>query len=86
MLLKAFERVDEMKKRNKFGFKNFKLMTADAHDLPFDDDKFDSVVGTFCLEACYNHKQVLEEIKRVCKDKGYILIMSRGMSRISLYN
>jgi ubiquinone/menaquinone biosynthesis C-methylase UbiE len=54
MLIKAFERVDELKKEEKFKFNKFKLMTADAHDLPFDDNEFDTVVNTFGLEASYN--------------------------------
>ncbi len=55
MLIKAFERVDELKKSEKFNFLKFKLMTADAHDLPFDDNEFDSLVATFVLEASYNY-------------------------------
>ena len=56
MLIKAFERVDDLKKQEKFKFQKnkFKLMTADAHDLPFNDDDFDTVVNTFGLEASYN--------------------------------
>ncbi|CDW81984.1 protein kinase [Stylonychia lemnae] len=86
MLIKAFERVDEMKKKNMFNFDDFKLMTADAHDLPFDDDQFDTIVNTFGLEASYNLNQVMEEMKRVCKNKGKILLMCRGQSYLSIYN
>ena len=86
MLIKAFERVDELKKKEKFKYEDFKLMTADAHDLPFDDDQFDTVVTTFGLESAYNLNLIIEEMKRVCKDKGKILIMARGLSYFSIYN
>lgn len=86
MLIKAFERVDELKKGSKFPFTKFKLMTADAHDLPFDDDEFDTVVNTFTLEASYNLQQIIDEMKRVCKHEGKILLMCRGASYLSLYN
>ena len=61
-------------------------MTADAHDLPFDTSSFDSVVATFILESSYDHAQVLSEIKRVCKNKGKIIIISRGESKWSVIN
>lgn len=61
-------------------------MAADAHDLPFDDDEFDTLVATQTLEASYNYVQVLDEMKRVCKDDGQILLMCRGASYLSIYN
>ena len=61
-------------------------MTADAHDLPFDTSSFDSVVATFILESSYDHAQVLSEIKRVCKNQGKIIIISRGESKWSVIN
>ena len=88
MLLKAFERIDDLKLQDAFPFQqsNFRLMTADAHDLPFDDDSYDTIVGTFFLESTYNIQEVLDEIKRVCRQDGKILIISRGANKISLYN
>eukprot|EP00347_Sterkiella_histriomuscorum_P020116 403339043 len=88
MLIKAFEKVDDMKKNNTFGFDEgqFKLMTADAHDLPFNDNEFNTVVSTFFLESTYNLQQAFDEMKRVCKHQGKILIISRGASYIALYN
>ena len=61
-------------------------MAADAHQLPFDTDTFDTVVSTFGLESSYDLDLVLREMKRVCKNHGKLLLISRGQSYISLYN
>jgi len=61
-------------------------MAADAHQLPFADDSFDTVVSTFGLESAYDTDLVLREMKRVCKNHGRILVISRGLSYVSLYN
>ena len=58
----------------------------DAHTTPFKDGEFDTVVSTFGLEATYDLEQVLSEMKRVCRNHGKLLIISRGQSYISLYN
>ena len=86
MLLKAFEKVEELQKDDRLKVKDFKLMTADAHSLPFKDDEFDSAVATFMLESAYDVEQVLREMKRVVKNEGNLIIISRGQSYISLYN
>lgn len=54
MLLKAFERVEELEKDPAVKMPPFKLMTADAHRLPFKENEFDCVVSTFTLEAAYD--------------------------------
>ena len=61
-------------------------MTADALAMPFKDDTFDSIVSTFTLESVYDVERFLNEMKRVCKNHGKILLISRGQSYISLYN
>jgi hypothetical protein len=35
MLIKAFEKIEELKKKNMMPLKNYKLLTADCLDLPF---------------------------------------------------
>lgn len=61
-------------------------MASDAHKMPFRDNEFDSVVSTFTLESAYDMDLVLSEMKRVCKNHGRLLLISRGSSYISLYN
>ena len=78
MLLKAFEKVEELQKDDLLKVKDFKLMTSDAHSLPFKDNEFDSAVATFMLESSFDVDQVLREIKRVVKNEGNLIIISRG--------
>ena len=61
-------------------------MTGDAQDIPYPDEYFDTVVSTMTLEATYNLQAVLEEMKRVCKEGGKILLMDRGASKIAPVN
>ena len=90
MIMKAFEKVEEIEKSTetpqKIQVRDYKFMTADAHHLPFQENEFDTVVATFTLESTYDPEQVLNEMTRVCKDHGTILIMSRGKSYVSLYS
>ena len=44
------------------------------------------MVSTFGLESSYDLDLVLREMKRVCKNHGKLLLISRGQSYISLYN
>ena len=53
MLEKAFER------KNELGFKTLKLRQADCHNLPYEDETFDTVVDTFSLSSYYDHAKVL---------------------------
>ena len=47
--------------------------------LTFNDNSFDTVVDTFGLEYCINPKKVIDEMRRVCKKDGLILILASGM-------
>lgn len=59
---------------------------ADVENLPFKDESFDTVVDTFSIQSYYDRKKALKEMKRVLKPGGKLLIMGRGVSKISLYN
>ena len=86
MLLKSFEKVEELQKEKLLKVQNFKLMTMDAHSLPFNDNEFDTIVSTFLLESTYDLDLVLREMKRVCKNNGKLLLIAKGQSYVSLYN
>lgn len=50
--------------------------------LPFKDKSFDSVTAIFVLNYVKNYEQLLQEIKRVLKPKGYF-VMVLSASRIN---
>lgn len=102
MLMKAFENIDDAKtkelqerRQNPFGksekhssgAQQIKLMRDDCSNLKqFEDGSFDCVVSTFVLNSCFDRKAVAKEMKRLCKSDGYILLLERGSSKLSLYN
>ena len=51
-----------------------KVVQASAEELPFEADSFDTVVATLVFCTIPNPDKAIEEIKRVCKDGGKILL------------
>lgn len=49
-------------------------LEADAEDLPFADDSFDSVVSTFAMCGFADYERALAEIVRVVRPGGRILL------------
>src|SRR5262249_16258709 len=54
------------------GFENIESKTADAEDLPFDDNSFDAVLSTFGVMFTADHHKAAHELVRVCKPGGKI--------------
>ncbi|ETW08542.1 hypothetical protein H310_01102 [Aphanomyces invadans] len=54
-----------------------------AEDLDVADDSFDTVVDTFALCSVDNPVQMLQEMQRVCKPNGKILLLEHGKSNYS---
>ena len=52
----------------------------DCTNLEYMDNSFDTVVDTFGLQASHNHQKQFEEMKRVCKVGGKILLLEMGES------
>jgi ubiquinone/menaquinone biosynthesis C-methylase UbiE len=52
-----------------------KLVEADAQDLPFDDDTFDTAIGTCVFCSIANPVQGLHELGRVVRPDGRILLL-----------
>ncbi len=50
------------------------LLQASAEELPFDTNTFDTVVATLVFCTIPNPEKALEEMKRVCKPSGKILL------------
>jgi ubiquinone/menaquinone biosynthesis C-methylase UbiE len=54
--------------------KQIKLERADAQDLPFESDSFDLVISTFLFHIVEDPASMLNEIERVTKSDGKIMI------------
>lgn len=50
------------------------MVQASAEKLPFDSNQFDTVVATLVFCTISNPEKAIEEIKRVCKPGGKILL------------
>jgi len=59
-------------------YKNIKLVTADALNLPFEDNYFDAVFISFGLRNLVDLKKGLLELKRVTKKGGYVINLDMG--------
>lgn len=51
------------------------LLTMNVSELTFDADVFDAVVGSFILTVLPDPLKVLQEVKRVCKPDGKLLLL-----------
>ncbi|WP_239094371.1 class I SAM-dependent methyltransferase [Bacillus sp. B15-48] len=56
------------------------LMEADIQELPFPDNKFDSIVATCVFCSVPNPEKGLKELKRVCKPTGRIFMLEHMRS------
>lgn len=50
------------------------VISADAEKLPFSDNTFDTVVGTLVFCTIPDPVKALDEIRRVCKPEGKLLL------------
>jgi ubiquinone/menaquinone biosynthesis C-methylase UbiE len=50
------------------------IVHASAERLPFEDNTFDTVVGTLVFCTIPNVEKAIDELKRVCKPEGRILL------------
>jgi len=53
----------------------------DAHNITYPSSYFDTVVSTFSLCSVNDPKRVLNEMQRVCKEDGTILLLEHGKSK-----
>ncbi len=64
----------EMARHNKS--ENFKIVKAVSSDLPFNDNTFDIVLATYALEHFLDPQYAIDEMYRVCKKGGMIIMLS----------
>ncbi len=74
MLAKAQKRVA------KLGLDNVKLIRMDATKLDFPDNSFDRVLAAFIVSVVPEPILLVEEMKRVCRPGGYILMANHFLS------
>ena len=55
--------------------KNVKIQKADVHELPFPNNMFGYVVSTEAFHHYYNQKLALQEMKRVVKSGGEVMVV-----------
>jgi SAM-dependent methyltransferase len=55
---------------------------GDAHQLPFADDSFDAVVSMEVLEHLHSPERVVDEIRRVLKPEGRLVLTTRFIFHI----
>jgi len=71
MLDKARERV------RKLGLSHVKdVLEMDAQELEFEDESFDTVVAMYVMTVVPDPGKVMEELERVCRPGGQILILN----------
>lgn len=78
MLMQARQKVQSMVPSERA---RFACVEADAANLIFPDDSFDCVVDTFGLCSFDDPVAVLQEMARVCKPDGKILLLEHGRSK-----
>lgn len=61
---------------------NVNLAVMDAENLEFADGSFDTVVSTLSTCTFPNPVKALQEIKRVCRPDGLILLLEHGHSNL----
>src|SRR3989338_977712 len=79
MLQKAKERVNELQLANRV-----QLLEMDAEKMAFPDHHFDGIMALYVASVVSNVQQFLEEINRVCKPGGDIIIVNHFASEHTL--
>ena len=70
------EMLDEARKlAQEREIKNIEFKLADAHALPFDDNKFDLVTNRIALHHYLNARKAIAEMARVCKRGGIVALV-----------
>ena len=79
--------IDRSRKKREMSVVPIQIIKDSAERLPFDDYTFDTVVATLVLCTIPNPEAALQEMKRVCKPEGKILIFEHvKMNHVVLAN
>lgn len=72
------EKMLAIAKRRNAEYKNIEFITADALNLPFEDDAFDAVFISFGLRNLSDLRKGILELKRVTKKGGCVINLDMG--------
>lgn len=75
MLKKAKKKIDEN------SYENIKVLSMDAMKIGFEDDSFDKVFISHVVSVVPDPYMVMDEVRRVCKENGQIVIVNHFKSR-----
>ena len=64
------------KRARKVGERNITLLQSDAESIDFPDNTFDCVTLPYVLSVTPDPQKLIDEIRRVCKQDGTILILN----------
>ncbi len=64
------------------GRKNIRFVHVQSERLPFPNNSFDVIVGTFVLCSVSSQQKMVQEMKRVLKPKGKILLLEHVRSAV----
>lgn len=62
--------------------RDIELREADAHDLPFTESSFDTVVSTYALCSVRDEVRVIAEMKRVLRPGGRLILVDHVLSTV----
>lgn len=60
----------------KYSMSNVCISNMDAENLDFNDNSFSHVMAMYIVSVCHNPSKLLEELMRVCKPGGQIIIVN----------
>ena len=70
---------DEARRRVKEAGYDVDILNQSIYHLPFKDSTFDSIVMTFVLAEIVNLDKAIEELRRVLKKGGKVIVVAGGM-------
>ncbi|MDY6931248.1 MAG: class I SAM-dependent methyltransferase [Halobacteriota archaeon] len=76
----------EASKKLRGGYQNVKFLKADAMNLNFDEESFDTIVMINLIHVISDPERVINESSRVLKSGGKILIASFALDEMNLLN
>lgn len=72
-------------KKEKFGANTSCFSVADAQALPFKNESFDFVISCECLEHVPDPQKMIDELYRVVKEKGMVILTTENYSNAYAY-